>query len=388
MRSRTPTVAIEAVASDIVRATFTETARDGEARCGVVTTARGTFTTPRFMPVGTRGAIVHLAADDVEALGAEVILANTYHLMLRPGADVVEALGGIHGMADWKGHVLTDSGGYQIFSLGPELSDEGATFKSIYDGSTHLLSPEKAVDVQAKIGADIQMVLDVCPSSIADVNIVRNAVERTGEWAERGRATFLDHADATDRQCQFGIVQGGTDEGLREQSARQIIDIGFDGYAVGGLSVGEDRDQMLHGLDVCMGLLPLDQPRYFMGLGDPIGIVESVARGVDMFDCVLPTRLARHGTILTDAGRYNLTRAEFATSTEPLDPGWPESPAARYSKGYLRHLLLTKEPTAPRLITLHNVAWLLRFMDRMAESIRSGTFADFRSGVHEVWSGR
>ena len=340
------------------------------------------------MPVGTRGAIVHLAAEDVERLGAQVILANTYHLMLRPGADVVETLGGIHGMADWKGHVLTDSGGYQIFSLGPDIDDEGATFKSTYDGSTHLLTPERAVEVQAKIGADIQMVLDVCPSSVADRAIVADAVDRTGEWAARGRAAFLDHHDAATRQCQFGIVQGGTDEELRARSARQILDIGFDGYAVGGLSVGEDRRQMLFGLDACMGLLPLDQPRYFMGLGDPIGIVESVARGVDMFDCVLPTRLARHGTILTDAGRYNLTRAEFATSAEPLDPTWPESPAARYPRGYLRHLLLAKEPTAPRIITLHNVAWLLRFMDRMAAAIRAGTFEDFRLGVHETWSGR
>ena len=232
------------------------------------------------------------------------------------------------------------------------------------------------------------MVLDVCPSSIADLSVVRSAVERTGRWAERGRAAFLDHPDAARRQCQFGIVQGGTDEALREQSARQVTEIGFDGYAVGGLSVGEDRSEMLSGLDACMDLLPLDQPRYFMGLGDPIGIVESVARGVDMFDCVLPTRLARHGTILTDGGRYNLTRAEFATSTEPLDPAWPESPAARWSKGYLRHLLLTKEPTAARIITLHNVAWLLRFMDQMADAIRSGTFEDFRLGVHEVWGAR
>ena len=371
-----------------VRATFTETARDGEARCGIVTTARGTFSTPRFMPVGTRGAIVHLDAGDVERLGAQVILANTYHLMLRPGADIVEALGGIHGMADWGGHVLTDSGGYQIFSLGPELSDEGATFTSTYDGSTHLLTPEGAVDVQAKIGADIQMVLDVCPSSVADLSVVRSAVERTAQWAERGRQAFLDHPNAAGRQSQFGIVQGGTDETLREQSARQITDIGFDGYAVGGLSVGEDRSEMLYGLDACTALLPSDQPRYFMGLGDPIGIVESVARGVDMFDCVLPTRLARHGTVLTDAGRYNLTRAEFADSTEPLDPDWPDSPAARWSKGYLRHLLRTKEPTAPRIITLHNLAWLLRFMDDMAASIRMGTFEDFRAGVHEVWAAR
>jgi len=371
-----------------MKATFTETARDGEARCGVVATARGEFTTPRFMPVGTRGAIRHLASDDVEALGAQVILANTYHLMLRPGAETVADLGGIHGFADWQGHFLTDSGGYQIFSLEPTLTDEGATFKSTYDGTTHLLTPERAVDVQAMIGADIQMVLDVCPSSVADDRIVAAAVERTALWARRGRNQFLAHEDAPSRQCQFGIVQGGTNEALRTESAERTVEIGFDGYGVGGLSVGEDRSEMLHGLDSCMSLLPLDQPRYFMGLGDPIGIVESVARGVDMFDCVLPTRLARHGTVLTDAGRYNLTRAEFARSDEPLDPTWPDSPANRWPKGYLRHLLLTKEPTAARIITLHNVAWLLRFMDQMADTIRTGTFSNFRSNVHAVWKGR
>jgi queuine tRNA-ribosyltransferase len=369
-----------------VRATFTETDRDGGARTGFVTTARGQFTTPRFMPVGTRGAIRHLASDDVEALGAQVILANTYHLMLRPGADVVAELGGLHGFAAWDGHFLTDSGGYQIFSLGPELTDEGATFTSTYDGSTHLLTPERAVDVQALIGADIQMVLDVCPSSVADLSVVKDAVDRTSLWAERGRRAFLDHADAPGRQSQFGIVQGGTDDALRRESAERIVSLDFDGYAVGGLSVGEDRGEMLDGLDSCMGILPADQPRYFMGLGDPIGIVESVARGVDMFDCVLPTRLARHGTVLTDAGRYNLTRAEFARSDEALDPLWPESPASRWSKGYLRHLLQTNEPTAARVITLHNVGWLLRFMDRMADAIRAAEFESFRRGVHEVWA--
>jgi queuine tRNA-ribosyltransferase len=368
-----------------VRATFTETGRDGEARTGVVTTARGEFTTPRFMPVGTRGAIRHLASDDVDALGAQVILANTYHLMLRPGADVIARLGGIHGFAAWDGHFLTDSGGYQIFSLGPDVDDDGATFKSTYDGSMHLLTPERAVDVQALIGADIQMVLDVCPSSVADRGIVAEAVRRTALWAERGRVAFLDHPDAASRQSQFGIVQGGTDDALRRESADRLVELDFDGYAVGGLSVGENRAEMLHGLDSCMGLLPQDRPRYFMGLGDPVGIVESVARGVDMFDCVLPTRLARHGTILTDGGRFNLSRAEFATSDEPLDPSWPESPAARWSKGYLRHLLQTGEPTAARIITLHNVAWLLRFMDRMGDAIRAGEFESLRVGVHEVW---
>ncbi len=369
-----------------MKATFTEVARDGGARRGVVTTARGRFTTPRFMPVGTKGAVKHLTSADLEGLGAEVILANTYHLMLRPGADTVAALGGIHGFADWNGHVLTDSGGYQVFSLSPKLDDSGAVFKSIYDGSSHVLTPEKAVEVQALIGADIQMVLDVCPPSVADTGVVRRAVDLTSRWAGRGRQAFLDHPDASRRQCQFGIVQGGIDETMRIESASRIVELGFDGYAVGGLSVGEDRTSMFHGLDSCMGILPDDQPRYFMGLGDPIGIVESVARGVDMFDCVLPTRLGRHGTVLTDTGRYNLKRAEFASSDDPIDPSWPESPASRWSRGYLRHLFLVGEPTAARIITLHNVGWLLRFMDRLADSISEGRFGSFRLEVNETWS--
>ena len=369
-----------------MEAAFVETARDGRARCGVVATPRGEFTTPRFMPVGTRGAVRHLAADDLERLGVRVVLANTYHLMLRPGADVVAGFGGIHEFADWGGHVLTDSGGYQIYSLEPTIDDHGATFTSTYDGSSHVFTPEEAAHVQASIGADIQMVLDVCPSSVADRAVLRRAVDRTALWADRGRSAFLAHPDASSRQCQFGIVQGGTDEALRVESARRTIEVGFDGYAVGGLSVGEERAEMLDGLDACVDLLPADRPRYFMGLGDPVGIVESVGRGVDMFDCVLPTRLARHGTILTDGGRYNLTRAEFASSDDPLDPRWPESPAGRYSRGYLRHLLLTREPTAPRLITLHNVAWLLRFMDRLAAAIRAGEYATFRAETSAVWS--
>jgi len=338
------------------------------------------------MPVGTRGAVKHLTSTDLEGLGAEVILANTYHLMLRPGAETVAALGDIHGFADWSGHVLTDSGGYQIFSLSPKFDESGATFKSTYDGSTHVLTPEGAVGVQALIGADIQMVLDVCPSSVADHEVVRRAVDLTSLWAGRGRRAFLDHPDAAVRQSQFGIVQGGTDDSLRAESATRIVELGFDGYAVGGLSVGEDRGAMLHGLESCMDILPADQPRYFMGLGDPVGIVESVARGVDMFDCVLPTRLARHGTVLTDAGRYNLRRAEFAASDDPIDADWADSPASRWSRGYLRHLLSVGEPTAARVLTLHNVGWLLRFMERMAESITDGRFELFRAEVHSIWS--
>ena len=366
-------------------ATLTLDASDGDARTGTVATARGSFATPCFMPVGTRGAVPHLDSGDLESLGVEVVLANTYHLMLRPGAETVARLGGIHGFAAWSGHVLTDSGGYQIYSLDPEVDDDGASFKSVYDGSACRLTPEDAVHLQARIGADMTMVLDVCPSAVAERPVLSEAVRRTALWARRGRDAFLAHPDAPHRQCQFGIVQGGADAALRLESAQRTLEVGFDGYAVGGLSVGEDRPAMLDALDACIAPLPADRPRYFMGLGDPAGIVESVARGVDMFDCVLPARLGRHGTVLSDAGRYNLAAARHADRDEPLDPSFPESPAARWSRGYLRHLLATREPTAARLVTLHNLAWLLRLMDQVRTAILTGTFDDLRAGVADIW---
>jgi queuine tRNA-ribosyltransferase len=369
-----------------MKASFETLAVDGAARAGRVHTAHGTFDTPCFMPVGTRGAVKHLSSLDLAELGAEVVLANTYHLMLRPGADTVAALGGLHDFTDWRGHLLTDSGGYQIFSLDPHVDDEGAIFTSTYDGSKHRLTPEGAVDTQALIGADIQMVLDVCSALPATNSVLSAAVERTALWAARGRRHFLEHAEAPERQSLFGIVQGGTDLELRRRSTDATIDVGFDGYAIGGLSVGEGRDEMLPALRVCTELLPADQPRYFMGLGDPVGILESVATGVDMFDCVLPTRLARHGTLLTSHGRVNLRRAEFATDDEPLDPDFPASPANHWSRGYLRHLLQIGEPTAARICTLHNVAWLLDFMARTREAIMAGTLDDLRSEVRQVWS--
>ena len=369
-----------------MQASFTLECRDGAARTGTVHTPRGSFATPCFMPVGTRGAVRHLDSSDLEALGVDVVLANTYHLMLRPGADTVARLGGIHGFSGWPGHVLTDSGGYQIYSLSPDVDDDGAAFSSVYDGSRHRLTPEGAVAQQALIGADITMVLDVCPSAVAPGPVLSDAVRRTALWARRGRDAFVAHPDAAARQCQFGIVQGGVDVELRRVSAEATVEIGFDGYAVGGLSVGEDRPQMLEALAVCAPILPADRPRYFMGLGDPVGIVESVAMGIDMFDCVLPTRLGRHGTVLTDSGRYNLAAARNAGSDEPLDPSFPQSPAARWSRGYLRHLLAVREPTAARLITLHNLAWLLRFMQRVRDAVRAGSFEELRAAVGRVWA--
>jgi queuine tRNA-ribosyltransferase len=362
---------------------FAVDARCGAARTGTVTTARGSFATPCFMPVGTRGAVRTLASDDLEDLGAEIVLGNTYHLMLRPGADVVARLGGLHGFSDWRGHLLTDSGGYQVFSLEPKVDDEGATFASTYDGSSHHLSPEGAVDVQVALASDIQMVLDVCPPLPSPDPVIRAAVDRTALWATRARKAFLAH-ERPDLN-QFGIVQGGVDLAMRAESAERTVAIGFDGYAVGGLSVGEDRSAMLPALEAAVAGLPADRPRYFMGLGDPSGIVESVALGIDMFDCVLPTRLARHGTLLTSAGRINLRNRRFADDPAPIDPTCGCGVCARWSRGYLRHLLTVSEPTAPRLLTLHNVAWTFAFVDRIRAAIAAGTLEALRAEVASVW---
>ncbi|HEX6568704.1 MAG TPA: tRNA guanosine(34) transglycosylase Tgt [Acidimicrobiales bacterium] len=362
---------------------FAVEATCGPARTGTVVTSRGRFSTPCFMPVGTRGAVRTLSSADLEGLGVEVVLGNTYHLMLRPGADVVESLGGLHRFAGWRGHVLTDSGGYQVFSLKPRVDDEGATFTSTYDGSRHHLSPEGAVDVQVRLGSDIQMVLDVCPPLPSPHRVVRSAVDRTALWAERARKAFL--ALARPDLSQFGIVQGGTDLALRVESAERTVAVGFDGYAVGGLSVGEDRSAMLPALEAALGVLPADRPRYLMGLGDPLGMVDAVTRGVDMFDCVLPTRLARHGTVLTSAGRLNLRNRRFADDGGPLDPACACAVCARWSRGYLRHLLSVAEPTAPRLLTIHNVTWTLRLVDRIRAAIAEGSLPALRAEVAECW---
>jgi queuine tRNA-ribosyltransferase len=358
-------------------------ASDGAARVGTVRTARGSFSTPVFMPVGTRGAVRALTSGDLDRLGTEIVLGNTYHLMLRPGADVVEQLGGLHRFMGWSGHTLTDSGGYQVFSLGPRVTDDGATFRSTYDGSTVHLTPEDAVRIQEQLGADIQMVLDVCTALPSERSVLAEAVTRTADWAARARRAHR----RIDDQALFGIVQGGDDESLRRESAQRTVALDFDGYAIGGLSVGESRHAMLPALEAAVAELPVDQPRYFMGLGDPVGILEAVARGVDMMDCVLPTRLGRHGTLLTGSGRLNIKRAEFARSDEPIDPGCPCEVCTRYGRGYLRHLVASGEPTAPILCTTHNVAWLLGFVDRIRGAIRDGQLEALRRETVELWGG-
>jgi queuine tRNA-ribosyltransferase len=360
-------------------------ATDGSARTGTVVTARGSFRTPCFMPVGTRGTVRTLTSADLEQLGAEVILGNTYHLMLKPGADLIAELGGLHRFADWRGHLLTDSGGFQIFSLEPKVTDEGARFRSTYDGSTHHLSPEGSVAVQQALGADIQMVLDVCPPLPSPPRTIKAAVDRSALWAARAKAAHAPARAEGSTQAQFGIVQGGVDLGLRAESADRTVEVGFDGYGIGGLSVGEPRHEMLPALAITTEALPTDQPRYLMGVGDPASIVEAVALGVDMFDCVLPTRLARHGTILTSTGRLNLRNARFARDPEPLEPGCACPTCERWSRAYLRHLLMVNEPTVARLTTVHNVHWLLRLVEQARQAVERGAYDGFRRSILEVW---
>lgn len=356
-------------------------ATDGRARAGTMTTGRGEIATPVFMPVGTRAAVKTLDTMDLERLGPPIVLGNTYHLMERPGAELIAEMGGLHAFMDWSGHMLTDSGGYQIFSLSPKVTEQCATFRSVYDGSYVELSPERSVEVQQLLGADIAMVLDVCSALPATREALRDSLELTLRWAERSKAAHT-RAD----QAQFGIVQGGVEVDLRKESAERTVEIGFDGYAVGGLSVGESRDTMVPALRAATELLPTDRPRYFMGLGDPVGLVEAVHNGIDMFDCVLPTRLARHGTALSSEGRLNLKNLRFARDDQPIDPAFDHPLSRRYSRAYIRHLLVTGEPTAGRIITLHNLAWLADLTARMRDSIVSGQFEQLRAEIWSTWA--
>jgi len=359
---------------------FTLLALDGTARTGTARTAHGTYRTPCFMPVGTRGAIKYLSAADYESLGAEIVLGNTYHLMLRPGADTVEKFGGLGKFAGWRGLTLTDSGGFQIFSLEPKVDDDGVTFRSTYDGSSHRFTPELAVDVQQKLGADIQMVLDVCPPLPSPPDVVRLALERTSAWARRARG----HHTRAD-QALFGIVQGGISPAMRRESAERTVALEFDGYGIGGLSVGETRDEMVPALAAALEAIPADRPRYLMGVGDPASLVEAIGLGVDQFDCVMQTRLGRHGTAFTDQGRLNVKNARFALDESPLDESCPCDVCARHTRGYLRHLFQVNEPTASRLVSLHNIAWTFHLMNRARTAIESGTFDELRRSVLTTW---
>jgi queuine tRNA-ribosyltransferase len=337
------------------------------------------------MPVGTRGAVKALDSVDLEAVGAQVVLANTYHLMFRPGADTVARLGGLHRFTGWTGHTLTDSGGYQVHSLGPVVDDDGVTFASVYDGTRVRLTPESAVEAQGLIGADVQMVLDVCASLPATPEVLRVAVDRTAAWAGRARRHHDRLEARPEGQALFGIVQGGTDPELRAESAERTVALEFDGYGIGGLSVGEPRSAMLEALAATVPFLPVDRPRYLMGVGDPLGLLEAVALGVDQFDCVGPTRMARHGTVLTRAGKLNLRNAVHADDDAPLEAGCRCLACSRWSRGYLRHLLGVGEPTAWRLISIHNLSFVVDLMDEARVAIGEGRFEALRASTAKVW---
>jgi queuine tRNA-ribosyltransferase len=375
-------------------------ARDGGARRGEMRTAHGVVQTPAFMPVGTQGAVKGITHRDLEELGAEIILGNTYHLYLRPGDALIARLGGLHRFIGWNRPILTDSGGYQIFSLAERrrMLDDGAEFRSHLDGSLHLLTPERATDIQAQLGSDIAMVLDECIATPAELTVARAAMERSARWAARARARWtriyqdpasVDEVRATNSgQAQFGIIQGGTDSGLRTESLQATLAIGFEAYAIGGLSVGEPPDVMYDVVSHTAAQLPEDRPRYLMGSGMPDDLFECVARGIDLFDCVLPTRNARNGQLITRTGTLSIKNARYAEDPSPPDPACGCYTCRHFSRAYLRHLYMAGEMTAGTLNTLHNLYFYLDTMQSIRDAIMLGTFEKLRSEFHQTFSRR
>jgi queuine tRNA-ribosyltransferase len=350
-------------------------ATDGSARAGTLRTAHGEVPTPAFMPVGTKATVKTLHPDEVRSLGAAILLGNTYHLHFRPGEDVVEELGGLHRFMGWDGPILTDSGGFQVFSLRDTLlasDDEGVTFRSVYDGAAARFTPELAAEIQRRLGSDVAMCLDVVPPAGVPRGELEDAVRRTTLWATRQR-----EAPRADGQLRFGISQGGADRELRRRSVEEIAELDFDGNAIGGLAIGEDREVMFEVTAEAAALLPADRPRYFMGIGDPEGILRVIEAGVDMFDCVLPTRTARTGSALTWAGRLNLRNARFARDPRPLDDGCACPACARFSRAYIRHLVNQEELLGLRLLSLHNLRFLLDLTAGARAAIVRGDLAPY-----------
>jgi queuine tRNA-ribosyltransferase len=363
---------------------FALVATDGAARTGVLSLPRGEIRTPAFMPVGTAGTVKAMYMDQVRLTGADVILGNTYHLMLRPGAERVAALGGLHRFANWQGPILTDSGGFQVMSLATlrKLDDDGVTFRSHVDGSEHRLTPERSLEIQALLDSDIRMQLDECVALPVERSAVEKAMRLSLRWAERSKAAFGE----TQGRALYGIVQGGDQPDLRLQSAEGLTAIGFDGYAVGGLAVGEPQETMLRMLEVTTPALSADRPRYLMGVGTPDDIVESVARGIDMFDCVLPTRGGRHGVAYTRFGKINLKNARHADDPRPLDEA-SECPAARdYSRAYLHHLVKSGEMLGAMLLTWANIAYYQLLMAGIRAAIDEHRYGDFVAQTKDGWS--
>ncbi len=357
---------------------------DGKARLGSLTTAHGTVETPVFMPVGTQGTVKAAIHRDLRDMGAQMILANAYHLYLRPGDRLIKEMGGIHRFSGWNGGMLTDSGGYQIFSLGVlrEIKEEGVTFQSHIDGSKHFLTPERITELQENIGADVCMSFDECVPYPSSYEYTQASVDLTTRWAARCK-----DAKKQDASLLFGIVQGGTYEELRRRSVTDLMRIGFDGYAMGGFSVGEPKSVMWQMADVVLEYLPREKPRYLMGVGFPEDILEGVKRGIDMFDCVIPTRHARNGSLFTATGRINIKHARYAHDEEPVDSACSCYTCRTYSRAYLRHLFVSHELTSYYLNTLHNLFFYVNFLHRIRQSIADGTFQQFYENFMSQWRG-
>jgi len=360
---------------------ITHRAKNFRARTGHITTSHGRFETPVFMPVGTQGSVKAVSPEDLQGTGTQIILANTYHLYLRPGKEVVEELGGLHRFINWSGPILTDSGGFQVYSLARlrKISEEGVTFQSHVDGSTHFIGPEEAIDIQRALGADIIMAFDECVSYPAEREYVFQSVRRTSEWARRS----LDHKRG-ENQAIFGIVQGGMYSDLREQSARELVDMGFDGYALGGLSVGEDRPTRMRVIRDATDFIPEEKAVYVMGVGAPEDLVEAVRLGVDMFDCVMPTRNARNGTLFTKRGKMTIKNAQYVRDPRPVDESCGCYTCIHYSRAYLRHLFMAREILAYRLNTIHNLTYYAQLMADLRSAIKEDQLTEYRDTFYEL----
>ena len=351
---------------------------DGMARVGRIETPRRAIRTPAFMPVGTAGTVKAMYPSQVRELGADIVLGNTYHLMLRPGAEEVAALGGLQSFMQWDGPILTDSGGFQVMSLAKlaKMSEDGVRFQSHIDGSEHMLTPERSIEIQTLLGANIRMVLDECTSFPATHEVAQTSMHLSTRWAARSKTAFEKY-DAGKGDALFGIVQGGVYEDLRHESAGALIDIGFDGYAVGGLAVGEGHEEMLRVLDFTVPVLPADAPRYLMGVGTPHDLVQAVARGIDMFDCVMPTRAGRHGLAYTRRGKVNLRNARHANDARPLDDESACPAASQYSRAYLHHLFKCNEYLGPMLLSWNNLHYYQQLMGGLRAAIEAGKLSEF-----------
>jgi queuine tRNA-ribosyltransferase len=362
----------------MTRFSFTIAATDGAARTGAIATQRGEIRTPAFMPVGTAATVKAMKPDSVRATGADIILGNTYHLMLRPGAERVARLGGLHKFMNWDRPILTDSGGYQVMSLDEltKRTEEGVAFKSHLDGARHLLTPERSTEIQRLLDSDIVMAFDELVPTTSSREVQAEAMERSMRWARRSRDAFMSGGEHATRAAQFGIQQGALDQGLRKASADALIDLGFDGYAIGGLAVGEGQEAMFGVLDFAPGQLPANRPRYLMGVGKPDDIVGAVARGIDMFDCVLPTRSGRTGQAFTADGPINIRNARFAEDQGPLDPDCSCPTCATYTRAYVHHLVRSGEILGAMLMTEHNLSFYQRLMQGLRDAIAEGRLAE------------